>query len=81
MQNTFEILAGFLDRAETEVEGRSLEAPPESVRLKLRKFARGALPDSEQAGMIEELNRNRHWISCLAEEVKALRNPPGGKTP
>ena len=80
MPNTFEILAGFLDRAEMEVEGRALEGPPEAVKLKLHDFARGALPEAEQTELIGQLNQNRHWIPLLADAVKALRNPAGDKT-
>ena len=80
MPDGFEILAGFLDRAETEVEGRALEAPPEAVKLKLRDFARGALPEPEHARLLGELNQNRHWIPLLVDEVKALRKRSGEKT-
>jgi hypothetical protein len=80
MTNTFEILAGFLDRAEPEVEGHAMEEPPEAVKMKLREFARGALPEAEQAELLGRLGQNRRWLSFLAEEVKALRNPAGGGT-
>jgi hypothetical protein len=80
MADGFEILAGFLDRAEAEVEGRALEAPPEAVKLRLRDFARGALAEPEQARLLGELNQNRHWMTLLAEEVKALRKRPAAKT-
>ena len=73
MNNSFAILAGFLDRGETEVEGRTLEAPPETFRAKLRDFARGELPEPERLEVITRLNRNPQWILLLAEDVKALR--------
>ncbi|HWY75585.1 MAG TPA: hypothetical protein VN281_08205 [Verrucomicrobiae bacterium] len=73
MSNTFKILAGFLDRTEPEVQGRSLEDPPASVQVKLRQFARGELPEAEQKDLFNHLQRNRHWISLLADEVKSLR--------
>jgi hypothetical protein len=76
MSDAFEILARFLDRVGDEVEGRSLEEPPEAVIAKLRDLARGALPEAETAELLESLNRNPHWISRLADEVKALRNGP-----
>jgi hypothetical protein len=80
MPNTFEMLAGFLDRAEAEVEGRALEEPPETVKAKLRDFARGALPEAEKSEIIGHLGQNRHWILFLADEVKSLRNPSGDHT-
>jgi hypothetical protein len=73
MQNDFEILAGLLDRAELEVEGRALQEPPEAVKLKLRNFALGGLQPAERAELLGQLNENRHWLSLLAQEVKALR--------
>lgn len=76
MPDAFQILARFLDRFGGEVEGRSLEEPPEAVLLKLRDLARGRLPEAETAELMELLNRNPHWISRLADEVKALRSGP-----
>jgi hypothetical protein len=81
MPNAFETLAGFLDRAEPEVEGRALQEPPETIKMKLREFARGGLPAPEQAELLGQLKQNRHWISLLAHEVKALRpRNQAGKT-
>jgi len=81
MPNAFEILAGFLDRAEPEVEGRALQEPPEAIKMKLREFARGGLAAAEQAELLGQLKQNRHWISLLAQEVKALRpRNQAGKT-
>ena len=77
MANTFEILAGFLERFGDEVEGRSLQELDEGVRGKLRDFASGKLPQSEQGELIRMLNQNPQWVAHLAQEVKALR-PPGG---
>ena len=77
MTNAFEILARFLERGEAEVEGRQLEAPPEAIKLKLRQFARGLLPEAEQPALIAQLTENRHWIALLADEVKALRKTSG----
>ena len=75
MANTFEILAGFLERFGDEVEGRSLQELDESVRGKLRDFATGKLPQSEQGELIRMLNQNPQWVAHLAQEVKALRPP------
>ena len=79
MANPFARLARFLDQTEPEVEGRALEQPPPAIQLKLRQFARGELPEAQQRELFQELGRNRHWVSLLAEEVKALRPSPGGK--
>ncbi len=73
MRNTFEILAGFLDRFGDEVEGRELQAPSPELEGKLRSFARGALPAAEQPEVMGVLSRNPQWIALLADEVKALR--------
>ena len=75
MSNSFKILAGFLDRTEPEVQGRSMEDPPTSVQGKLRQFARGELPEAEHKDLFKHLQRNRHWIPLLADEVKSLRSP------
>ncbi|HUC86383.1 MAG TPA: hypothetical protein VL970_14395 [Candidatus Acidoferrales bacterium] len=77
MNNSFAILAGFLDRGEAEVEGRALESPPEAVRSKLRDFARGELPEAERQALVDQLAVNRHWIPLLADEVKTLRSKAG----
>ena len=79
MNEPFAILAGFLDRAESEVEGRALELPPETFRAKLRDFARGELPEADRLEVICGLNQNRHWLALLADEVKALRDPAPAK--
>lgn len=76
MKNTFAILAGFLDRADSEVEGRSAEPPPEAMKQRLQEFARGTLPEAEVGILVEQLNQNKNWMSFLAEEAKALRTKP-----
>ena len=73
MKNSFEILAGFLDRFSVEVEGRSLEEPSADVKLKLQQFARGTLPKAERDPLILLLNQNPHWVALLASEAKAVR--------
>src|SRR4051794_19899988 len=72
MPTTFEILEGFLDHTELEVEGRALEAPPPppTVLDQLRELARGKLPAARQKEVFDQLRQNRHWISLLADEVK-----------
>jgi len=73
MQNAFRTVAGFLDRFEVEVEGRELREPPREVANKLRDFARGKLAQAKQAELVALLHENPHWVSRLADEVKALR--------
>ncbi len=79
MNISFAVLAHFLDRTESEVEGRALEAPPEALRARLRDFARGKLPSVEQPELIAQLNQHRHWLALLGDEVKALRSDATGK--
>ncbi len=76
MPNTFQILAGFLDRFGEEVEGRALQEPSEDVELKLRDLARGTLPAAQRAEAISLLHGHPQWIEWLAHEVKALRDEP-----
>jgi hypothetical protein len=73
MRNAFRTLAGFFDLFEIEVEGRDLGEPPREVANKLRDFARGKLPQAKQAELVALLHENPHWVSRLADEVKALR--------
>jgi len=73
MAETFQILAGFLERYGHEVEGRELEEPPEEMKTKLQQLARGQLPEREQADLFTLLSRNPPWVARLAQEVKALR--------
>jgi hypothetical protein len=79
MQNTFEILAGFLDRFGVEVEGRELQEPPEAIQIKMRALARGDLPETEHNEFLFLLSQNPGWIARLAAEVKALRADKGPK--
>lgn len=82
MLTNFEILAGFLDRTDFEVEGRALETspPPPAVREQLRALARGQLSEARQKEIFDQLRQNRQWISLLADEVKALRVSADGKS-
>jgi hypothetical protein len=73
MENTFEILAGFLGRYGVEVEGREASPLPTEMESKLRDFARGALTDEEQLDLIRRLNDRPDWVAYLAGEIKALR--------
>jgi len=47
MKNTFEILAGFLERVEGEVEGHELQEITPDMQTRLSEFARGKLPETE----------------------------------
>ena len=76
MPNSFEILAGFLERFGEEVEGREAPLPPSEIERKLRELVRGNLSEAEQSQLFRVLNENPQWISHLANEVKALRSPP-----
>ena len=73
MDNTFEILARFLDRYGEDVEGRALEEMPPEITAKLRAFAGGGLPAAERGALARLLKENPRWISVLADEVKAGR--------
>jgi hypothetical protein len=73
MKNTFQILAGFLERFGDEVEGRQFEEPSEETTIKLRQLATGALPEPDRAEVFALLNSHTEWISRLAKEVKTLR--------
>jgi len=73
MTDKFQVLLKFLDRFDGEVEGRELSEPPVETKSRLQRFARGALPDSEQAEVFALLDRNPEWIAWLAREVKELR--------
>jgi len=78
MPDTFQILAGFLERFdhEVEVEGRQAPEPPEEVRLEFGQLARGTLPPPEQARLLGLLHQNPQWLATLAQQVKALRPTP-----
>jgi hypothetical protein len=73
MQNTFEILAGFLARYGEEVEGRETSPLPTEIKNKLLAFARGDLTETDQLDLIRRLNERPDWIAFLAGEIKALR--------
>ena len=79
MRNTFQVLAGFLERFSDEVEGRELQEPTAEIQTKLCDFARGELPEAERNKMMGLLSQNPQWIARLAEEVKGLRIDKGVK--
>lgn len=71
MNNPFEILAGFLAKHGSEVEGRSIEEPPTEVKAQLRDFVHGRLPEAEQALLFQRLKDTPEWIGALAEAARA----------
>jgi hypothetical protein len=75
MSNTFEILAGFLERFGEEVEGRALSEPGAEVVDQLKLLACGNLPKEKRPSLFELLNQNPEWLALLARELKALRAP------
>jgi hypothetical protein len=80
MQNTFEILTGFLARYGADVEGREASPLPAEMIAQLKAFARGDLTEAEQMDLIRRLNERPDWIAFLAGEIKALRMQQGKKT-
>ncbi len=77
--NSFEILSGFLSRFGEEVEGRESPVPPPEVSARLRSFARGQLPASEQVELMRHLHEHPDWVATLAAEAKALRHPDANR--
>ena len=78
--DNFQILSRFLERYGDDVEGRALVEPTGDTRDKIKRLARGTLPESERAELFAVLNRNPDWIGWLAREVKALRDAGAGTT-
>jgi hypothetical protein len=76
MNNTFELLAGFLDRFGDEVEGRQWPEPPPDIQEKMRALAQGRLEQVERNELFSLLNRNPDWIPRLVTEIKSLRANP-----
>ena len=76
MNNAFQILTGFLDRYDDEVQGRGLSEPGDDLKVKLQQLAQGNLRGSEQAELMGLLSHQPEWIGLLAAQVKALRNQP-----
>ena len=73
MTERFHILLNFLERFDNEVQGRELCEPAGDAKVKLQRFARGSLPEPEQAKVFALLDQNPEWIGWLAQEVKSLR--------
>ena len=77
MKNTFQLLAGFLERYEDEVEGRELPELTPEVESRLREFARGNLRGADQTAVLDMLKHNPQLIARVAEEAKKLRTDAG----
>lgn len=77
MDDTFKILAEFLDKFGDEVEGRQFSEPAEETKKQLRQLARGELPAAERSALLNQLISHTEWISWLAQEVKSLRTAQG----
>ena len=73
MNDTFQILAGFLDKYSDDVFGRAREDVPRELRDRLRDFAHGDLDDTERARLCKSLKENPQWIPALAQEARTPR--------
>ena len=71
MNNTLQILTGFLDKYGDDVQGHADEAPPADLQARFREFARGTLAEAERARLSQLLKDNPQWIPALASEARA----------
>jgi len=76
MAERLQILLRFLERFDDEVQGRAISEPSEDTKIRLQRFARGTLPEDEQAEVFVLLDRHPEWTAWLAKEVKDLRGGP-----
>ena len=76
MPDELKTLLEFLDRFSGEVEGRSLEPPPEELKEQFRDFARGQLPEPPRRELIGQLKIHPDWVALLAQEARSLRPSP-----
>ena len=74
MAHKLQILLRFLERFDDEVQGREVSEPSEDAKVRLQRFARGALPEVEQTEVFDLLDRHPEWIAWLAREVKGRRS-------
>jgi len=74
MTAAFKTLVKFLDQFAGEVEGRSQVDPPDEIRSKLKRFARGELDELERVELIDLLKANPGWVELLAQQARALRS-------
>lgn len=72
-QESFRVLAEFLDTFGEDVAGRAHEEPPPEVLNRLAQFARGELAEADRTDLVSQLKDNPHWVSFLAREVKNQR--------
>jgi hypothetical protein len=73
MAERLQILLKFLERFDDEVQGREQSEPAEETKIKLQRFARGALTEQEQTEIFILLDGHPDWTAWLAKEVKGLR--------
>jgi len=73
MNETFQILAGFLDKFSDDVVGHAREDIPADLRARLRDFAQGTLDDAERARLCLSMKENPQWIPALAMEARTPR--------
>jgi hypothetical protein len=73
MNDTLQILAGFLDKYSDDVIGHAREELPADLRVRLRDFAHGDLDDTERARLCKSLKENPQWITALAMEARTRR--------
>jgi hypothetical protein len=73
MQTDFEIIAKFLARSGTEVEGRGMDVPDAAILELFQKFASGNATAEERAELVRLVNSHPNWIAALAEEIKHRR--------
>lgn len=73
MAERLQILLKFLERFDDEVQGREMLEPADDAKVKLQRFARGTLTETEQTEVFVLLDRNPEWTAWLAKEVKGLR--------
>lgn len=70
MNEQLQILAGFLAKYSEDVVGHSAEEPPTEIVSRIRSFADGGLNEADRVKLSEELKKNPHWISHLAEAAR-----------
>ena len=73
MNDTLQILAGFLDKYSDDVVGHAREELSPDLRARLRDFAHGTLDETERARLCQALKENPQWIPTLATEARTPR--------
>jgi hypothetical protein len=73
MNDTFQILAGFLEKYSDDVVGHAREDIATDLRARLRDFAHGTLDEAERVRLCQSLKENPQWIPALAVEARTPR--------